>query len=285
MARHKDYSKQPVNEEAKQQIEEAKVETVEVKEETVAKPVVAQKSAADIFAESLVSDREYKPACEDPDREAKLADGWVLIAEDMPLVPPGAADMLAEGYDPRADGNELMGALGSRVQHSYEAPRPEVPSIIEGTPFKSRQAWKAYAPEKSGDLDNAWGLKMRLAMNFNSNFRATKDWKEAIILLSTDALPSNKTFIKTGIAYDNALFRKPYILKINPELVYGRRINGVHYDMGIELADQRVFDIDGEAAILIRCNGTSTDSRGNPFWLKRDSPYIADIQFLLSPIG
>lgn len=223
------------------------------------------------------------PASQDPRREEKLKAGWTQLLETLPLLSPGQALDWAASFDPRAscdiDLSKCINLPWNKIPH-VAATKPDVPVKVKDTPFKAKNAWLPYAPERNPELNNGYSMRLRLGRLESSGLGSRYDFDKNFFMSNTEESPSYKFIIKLGVAYDNALFKNPYIIKPNPIWVYGHRIKGVHYNHGMEIVSQRVFDIDGEAAIQIRFTGAICDSNGREFMISADDcEYIADIQF------
>ena len=245
--------------------------------------------------ENILSQMSTFTAAEDPNLQEKLAlkrpDGefaWVLISPLMPLLSYAQAIEFLKNYDPRTCSLDLSQARNlPKPKTPPPQERPEASVSVNDSPFKTRRVWASYAPERNSELDNAWSLKMRVAKIIDANvFAKNRPFDKLMQLRSTEESPSFRFILKTGILYDSAVFRKPYILKVNPVWVYGHHIKNFRVDHGMEIADQQVHDLDGEAAIIVRFTGVVNSSRGNSFVISADdAEYFADIQFMSDPMA
>jgi len=204
-------------------------------------------------------------------RFQKAMSGWGLLHEDFPWVEPDAVRHMP----PHPSKKEIW-----HIATVKAALAPKAPDFISvpDTPFMTRPQWLVkYSPIK-GDKPNSFNLKMRVAQQ---TFEDRSCWNSVLQIFGFSRIESSSAiFIKLGIKYDSSLFDgKKYKISPVPNLVYGYRINGTDlYNPCFQIANNDIYDMDGEAGILVLPMGADSESTRGRFRLK-EGMEIAYIQF------
>lgn len=256
------------------------------------KPKLSSFKDEDIAKESTAAIREMLdnqiPACQDPKREEKLAAGWKQISPNMPLVHPMAKRFvpnLEKGIDDLPEAIDLEDMAEKRKLQPIEQAQS-----VAGTPFKAFKHWASSAPVRNDEYENCWSMRLRAVGQISGNkpygtLKIDDHNGSRMIITNVNESSAIHLVIKLGVKYDGKLFSKFYKLIPNDVFVYGHRTGNGHYNHFISI-EPKVFDVDGEAAIIARFNGSDMDARQQRFWLKNDMPeYIVDIQFAQNPMA